>query len=356
VKNLESMPLIVGLPGPILEAGHREVLERVRPCGIILFSRNIETAAQTRELVEAVREIEPQPFFSIDLEGGAVNRLTSLWGELPSAAEAGLAGRRAVRALGEAAGAACRLLGVQLDLAPVVDLDCPDGCLGLQRRCFSDDPERVQVLAALFHEGLVSWGVSGCIKHFPGLGPVSVDSHHELPTLDLDDDALASQLAVFEALSPQVPTVMMGHVLVSGFGDSERPASLSRAAVERAAGLPGAPVVLSDDLEMGALEQWGDLPERVEAAIAAHNHGVLVCSAFHRLDDITHHLTELAQADSSITGRLTAMAARMGTLRTELCQRTAAVPAPDDETVAQLWEQARTAVAVEQPSEPDRRS
>ncbi len=345
MKTLESMPLIVGLPGPVLESEHREVLDRVRPCGVILFARNIETAAQTRELVEAVREIEPQPFLSIDLEGGVVNRLAGLWGDLPSAAEAAAGGRRAVRALGEAAGAACRLLGVQLDLAPVVDLHCPDGCLGLQKRCFSDDPQRVHVLAELFHEGLVSWGVSGCIKHFPGLGPVPADSHHELAALDLDDDALASQLAVFEALSPQVPAVMMGHVLVPSFGDSERPASLSRAAVERAANLPGAPVVLSDDLEMGALDQYGDLPDRVEAAVAAHNHGVLVCSAFYRLDDITHHLTELAQHDSSLISRLTAMAARMGTLRTELCQRTAAVPAPDEETVVQLWEQAREEAA-----------
>jgi len=288
------MPLVVGLPGTTLGAEEKVILERVQPAGVILFSRNISTPEQVRKLVGAIRELEPRPF--------------------------------------EAAGAACRNLGIHLDLAPVVDLDCPDGCLGVQGRCFSQDPERVVILARVFNQGLAEWGVSGCTKHFPGLGPVLADTHEELPILELDEAALDSHLAVFEELGPDFPAVMVAHAIVPGLGDAERPASLSRAVVERASKLPGSPVVLADDLEMGALDAVGDLPERVVAAVHARNHGVLVCNAFDRLDDIMARLNDL---------RLTEMSARMGTLRRDLLQRAAAVPAPDDATVEQLWQQAR---------------
>jgi beta-N-acetylhexosaminidase len=345
MKTSTHMPLVVGIPGARLDSDEREILERVQPSGVILFARNIESADQTRRLVEDLRELEAAPFVAIDLEGGMVNRFSSLWGELPTPAESGKAGRRAIRALGEAAGAACRNLGVHLDLAPVVDLECPGGCLGHQGRCFSDDPERVIVLAKLFNQGLSTWGVTGCSKHFPGLGQVPVDTHEELPVLDLDEDELARQLGVFEALGPEFPAVMMAHVVVPGLGEKDRPASLSRTMVEMAAALPGSPVVLSDDLEMGALNEWGDLPERVEAALSARNHGILVCKAFDRLEDIVRHLNELGATDSKVSTRVTEMAARMGTLRTEVCQRFAAVPAPDETTVAQLWERARKEAA-----------
>jgi beta-N-acetylhexosaminidase len=345
MKNLEFMPLLVGLPGTELSPAELEVLSRVQPAGVILFTRNISSIEQTRSLIGQLRELEATPFVAADLEGGIVNRLQGLWGELPTPAAAADAGRRAVRALGEAAGAACRSLGIQLDLAPVVDLQCPGGCLGEQGRCLGDDPERVVVLARIFNEGLTSWGVTGCSKHFPGLGEVAADTHEALPVLELNEAELARHLAVFEALGPEFPAVMMAHVVVPALGDADRPASLSRTVVEQAIALPGSPVVLSDDLQMGALDGWGELPERVGAALLARNHGILVCNAFDRLDDITEHLTALAGADSKVSSRLVEMAARMGTLRTEVITRAAAVPAPDEATVAQLWERARSEAA-----------
>jgi beta-N-acetylhexosaminidase len=339
------LPLVVGLPGTRVTDIDRAMLERVRPAGVILFAHNIETADQVRELVAGFMDFEPRPFVAVDLEGGMVNRLKSLWGELPAPAAAAAAGRRAVRVLGEAAGAACRSLGIQLNLAPAVDLDCPDACLSGQERCLGDDPDRVVVLARVFNDGLAAWGVSGCSKHFPGLGPVPADTHDELPVLGATADELAQQVRVFEELAPDFPAVMVAHVIVPGLGDTERPASLSRTVVERAANLPGSPVVLADDLEMGALDDWGDLPERAIAALHARNHGLLVCKAHDRIDDVASHLREEAEADPAVATRLTEMAARMGTLARDLHQRAAAVPAPDDETVAQLWEQARREAA-----------
>ncbi len=335
------MPLIVGLPGPTLSAGQVEILNRVRPAGVILFERNVVSTDQMRDLAVALAELEPRPFLAIDLEGGIVNRLRPVWGDLPSPAAAATAGRRAVRALGEAAGAACRGLGIHLDLAPVVDLARPDAFIAAQQRCLSADPDRVVVLARLFNEGLAAWGVRGCLKHFPGLGEIPVDTHEELPRVDLDDAGLGPHLTVFESLSADVPIVMVGHVVVPALGDDERPASLSPTVIRRAAQLPGSPIVLTDDVEMGALATCGDLPKRVEAALAARTHGVLVCKAFDRLPEIADHLAEHMATDSSLSGRLLEMAACMGTLRRDLLQHAAAVPAPDDATVTQLWARAR---------------
>ena len=279
---------------------------------------------------------------AVDLEGGVVNRLRPIWGDLPSPAAAAAAGRRAVRALGEAAGAACRNLGIQLDLAPVVDLERPSTAVGGKQRCLSGDPERVVVLAKIFNDGLASWGIRGCLKHFPGLGDVCTDTHDDLARLDCTETELEPHLSVFSQLAPAIPLVMVGHVVAPCLGDGERPASLSATVVRRAAELPGSPVILSDDVEMGALSGFGDLPQRVEAALAARNHGVLVCKAFDRLGEIAAHLADRMTADSSLSGRMLEMAACMGTLRRELRSGAAAVPAPDDATVEQLWERARS--------------
>lgn len=341
----EGMPLVVGLPGTTLSAQDRETLQRIQPAGVILFARNIRTPGQTRELVASLQELEPRPFVTADLEGGMVNRFKELWGELPPPAAAGIAGRRAVRALGEAAGAACRNLGIHLDLAPVVDLDCPDGCLGGQGRCLSEDPKRVVILAGIFNEGLATWGVTGCTKHYPGLGPITADTHEELPVLELTAADVDRHLEVFSELSLEIPVVMVAHVIAPALGDAERPASLSQTIIKRASNLPGSPVVLADDIEMGALDRFGDLPERVVAAAHARNHGILICNAVDRLEEVMDHLTEVSSADSMLGSRLTEMAARMGTLRRELLQRAAAIPAPDDTTVEQLWERARKEAA-----------
>ncbi len=337
----ENRPLVVGLEGTSLGSGELEILALVKPAGVILFGRNVASPDQVRELARQLQELEPQPFVCVDLEGGLVNRLEPLWGRLPSPARAAAKGRRGVRALGEAAGAACRALGIHIDLAPVVDLTC-EGCLVAgQERTVSADPDRTAVLGGVFAEGLASWCVGGCLKHFPGLGAVDVDTHLELPILALDAAGMAPHLRAFEALSQQVPLVMTAHVIVPALGDSDTPASLSATVVKRAAALPGNPVVLSDDLEMGALERFGDLPDRVVAALRARNHGALVCKSFRRLMEIADRLDEEWEVDTRFRARVDDVAARLGTLGRDVIRAAASVPAPDDDTVAQLWEMAR---------------
>jgi len=341
VMSPPSRPLLVGIPGPVLERRELELLHRVRPAGVVLFARNLVDPAGARQLVADLRTLDPSPLVAIDLEGGAVNRLKAVWGDLPSAARAAAAGRRAVRALGEAAGAACRNLGIQLDLAPVVDLASPGGMLARQERCLGDDPRIVAALAQLFVQGLRVWGVSGCLKHFPGLGPVEEDTHEELPVVTAEADSLASHLQAFELLAETVPLVMIAHAVVPALGDGERPASLSRTLVERAAALPGSPVILSDDLEMGALDEWGGLAERVVAALRARNHGVLVCRAFEDLPAIADRMDEEMESDHRFRSRVEEASTRLGTAARDIMRAAASVPAPDDRSVARLWSVAR---------------
>jgi len=85
MRKTESLPLVVGLPGTTVTDDDRALLERVRPAGVILFSRNIETPDQVRELVSGLQDLEPRPFVTADLEGGMVNRLSALWGDLRGA-------------------------------------------------------------------------------------------------------------------------------------------------------------------------------------------------------------------------------------------------------------------------------
>ena len=337
----DTRPLVVGLEGTELTIGEREILELSRPAGVILFARNVEAPDQVRGLVDQLHELETAPFVCIDLEGGMVNRLAGLWGPLPSPARAAAVGRRAMRALGEAAGAACRSLGIHLDLAPVVDLACPACVLNNQERSLAADPERTAVLARVFVDGLNSWCVAACLKHFPGLGAVPVDTHDVLPTLDLDRAALEPHLRAFALLSETVPLIMVGHVVVPALGDADTPASLSPTVVKHALSLPGNPVILSDDLEMGALESFGDLPDRVVAALRARNHGVLVCRSIRRLPEIVDHLEEEQELDPALRSRVEEDSSRLGTLRRDVLRAAASVPAPDDATVVQLWDLAR---------------
>jgi len=339
-----SSPLIVGVPGLEISGKEREILDRVRPAGIILFSHNVESADQVRELVASLRDMDPRPFVSVDLEGGAVNRLTALWGELPSPSKAASAGLKAVEALGDAAGAACRALGIHLDFAPVIDLERPNGLIARQGRTLSPSAEHSATLARAFAENMAPWAVSGCIKHFPGLGAIEMDTHEGLPTLDGFVEDLDEHVGVFAAVSYDIPIVMVGHVVAAFLGENEKPASLSRQIVQLALDLPGRPVVLSDDLEMGALKGLGDLPELVVTALWARNHGVLVCKAFDQLEAIADRLRQEIEVDPGFADILDEGCARLGTMARDLCRQAAAVPVPDDATVAQLWEKARKMV------------
>jgi beta-N-acetylhexosaminidase len=299
--------LACGCAGLALDAEERRLLSDLRPAGVVLFARNVSDRGQLASLVRELRELPSRPYVAIDLEGGRVNRLERLIGPLPSAAEAAQAGAQAVRALAEAAGAACAHFGIGVDLAPVLDVARPEGFLALEGRCLGSSVEEVRAAAGLFLEGLTAFGVSGCLKHFPGLGSGRVDSHRDLPLLD---ESVAVDFDIFRAFAAPGRAVMVAHALAPALGDGACPTSLSRTVVGwlRTFAAP----VLADDLEMEALAAHGTLPERAAAALVAGCDQVLVCNALTARREVAEHVGAAARRDPVLDAALREAAARSG--------------------------------------------
>jgi len=266
----------VGIAGPALDPDERAILERHPPRAVVLFKRNVESERQVADLAADIGTLPGRPFLAIDQEGGPVDRLRELAGPFPSfhdAAEAGL-----VRSAGELAAEACARVGVRLDLAPVVDRRLPGaGETVLGERTAAEEPDRIIAAARDFLEGLHSRGVAGCLKHFPGLGRASRDTHRALPFLPEDHEEEDRDLAPFRALKDVAGAIMVSHA--AGARD-QLPSSLSPDTATRllrgGVGFQG--VAFSDDLEMGALAEFGDLAHRAAASIRAGCDVVLVCS------------------------------------------------------------------------------
>lgn len=264
----------VGIGGPFLTDGEHEILRRYPPWAVILFRRNIESADQLTLLVASLKTLPGPPMLCLDQEGGPVDRLQTILGPSISFAAASRLG--VARRAGELAGESCRAFGFDVDLAPVVDRGLPEaGALVLGQRCAAAEPERIERAAREYLEGLHARGVGGCLKHFPGLGRARLDTHKALPALPADPDEQQLDLAPFAALMDAAGAVMISHAA----GPGGRPASLDRDVgtnlLRRRLGFAGA--AFSDDLEMGALAEFGDLPARSAAACFAGCDLLFVC-------------------------------------------------------------------------------
>jgi beta-N-acetylhexosaminidase len=268
----------VGVAGPRLSDSERAILRAHPPYGVILFRRNLQDVEQTRALIGEIRETGAR-FLLVDQEGGPVDRLSGVLAPAPSFQAAARGG--AARWLGDLAGASLALLGFDVDLAPVVDR-CAEGAgaLVLGERCASANPHEVLQAAEDFLDGLHARGIGGCLKHFPGLGRARVDTHQAFPVLapDLHEEAL--DLAPFDGLMHKARAVMISHL----GGPEGLPATLSPERATRLLrdrlGFDGA--AFSDDLEMGALDAFGDLPQRAAASSRAGCDLLLVCRQIER--------------------------------------------------------------------------
>jgi beta-N-acetylhexosaminidase len=301
VTNGASQLFGVGISGTTLEPKERAILERCPPRAVILFRRNIEEKRQLEDLTAEIRSLPGSPFVALDQEGGPVDRLKGIVGPFPSfhaAARTGFA-RRA----GELAGEACARFGFDVDLAPVVDRRLPGaGETVLGERTVADDPEDVTHAAREFLRGLHSRGIGGCLKHFPGLGRARSDTHKSLPFVPDDPDERERDLAPFRALGEIAGAIMISHAA----GADGLPASLSRGVgttlLRETLGFAG--VAMSDDLEMGALDSFGALPDRSAAALRAGCDLLWVCSR------IEEYAECVARVESDVREDLRAEAAR----------------------------------------------
>src|SRR6266849_372571 len=178
--------LIVGFDGTKMTPRLSSLLSRLQPAGVILFTRNIKTAEQTWRLLRDCQNCVSTPLFTcVDLEGGNVDRFRDVLGPTPSASDVFATGdRKLFRKHGQVIGENCRALGFNVDFAPVLDLAFEASGSVMSSRTVSANPRETVAYAREFLAGLGEASVLGCGKHFPGLGEATLDTHHELPSVE----------------------------------------------------------------------------------------------------------------------------------------------------------------------------
>jgi beta-N-acetylhexosaminidase len=303
--SLYSIPLeqqvgqffFIGLPGTELDAETRELVEEVKPGGIIIFGRNVASAQQLRSLVDGVRALLPvAPLVGIDQEGGLVDRLRKIFTPMPAARTIRQHGDLAAsRALGRITGEVLLMLGFNMNFAPVMSIMTDERDLlsnGLYSRSFGRSPGEVLGYTTVYLRGLQETGIIGCLKHFPGIGAGEVDSHEQMPLVKLShDDLIAQDLApyieLFQRKDDRVRCVMVSH---GGFpnidirkefaGGLLEPASLSHNIVTRLLReeLGYQHLVVTDDLEMGAISRHCDIEAAAVRAFVAGEDMMLICA------------------------------------------------------------------------------
>ena len=304
-EKLYSLPLeqqigqflFVGLPGTELDAQTRDLITEVQPGGVIIFGRNVAGPEQLRSLLDGVRElVHIPPLFGIDQEGGLVDRLRRIFTPMPAARTIRQHGDlAAARALGRITGEVLRMLGFSINFAPVMSIMTEDRDLlsnGLYSRSFGRSPGEVLGYTTVYLRGLQGAGLLGCLKHFPGIGAGEVDSHEEMPVVQLShDDLIAQDLApyieLFQRRDDRIRCVMVSH---GGFPNIElkeettggllEPASLNYNIVTKLLRqeLGYKHLVVTDDLEMGAILRHYEIGDAVLRAAHAGEDMLLICA------------------------------------------------------------------------------
>jgi beta-N-acetylhexosaminidase len=290
--------LFIGLPGTELDSDTRALIEEVQPGGIIIFGRNVASPEQLRALLDGVRELVAiPPLFGIDQEGGLVDRLRRIFTPMPAARTIRQHGDlAAARALGRVTGEVLRMLGFNINFAPVMSIMTDDRDLlsnGLYSRSFGRSPGEVLGYTTVYMRGLQGTGCLGCLKHFPGIGAGEVDSHEQMPVVRLShDDLIAQDLApyieLFQRRDDRVRCVMVSH---GGFpnidikeemtGGLLEPASLNYNIVTKLLRqeLGYRHLVVTDDLEMGAIARHCVIEDATVRAALAGEDMLLICAS-----------------------------------------------------------------------------
>ena len=289
--------LFIGLPGTQLDDDTRDLIKEVQPGGVIIFGRNVAGAEQLRTLLDSVRDLVPTPpLFGVDQEGGLVDRLRKIFTPMPSARTIRQHGDlAAARSLGRVTGEVLRMLGFNLNFAPVMSIMTDDRDLlsnGLYSRSYGRSPGEVLGYTTVYMRGLQGTGLLGCLKHFPGIGAGEVDSHEEMPIVKLShDDLIAQDLApyieLFQRRDDRVRCVMVSHggfpninIKEATTGGLLEPASLNYAIVTELLReeLGYQHLVVTDDLEMGAISRHYEIEDAVVRAFNAGEDMLLICA------------------------------------------------------------------------------
>jgi beta-N-acetylhexosaminidase len=302
--------IMTGVPGKELDAETARLFRRVQPGAYILFGRNLESSTQLRKLIDDLRELSDiEPIITIDQEGGRVSRLRRIGNEPPNAQQ--LRDKNdieLIRRHGDITGRLLRLFGFNLDLCPVLDISFNDDAENsLHGRCYGKDVEQVVRNAGAFNDAMRKQGIASCGKHFPGYSAATSDAHFQLPRINRSREELnENELAVFRAFigrggSPNRPeaievnrpylkeglvdSMMICHGWYPCFEPQPTPATVSLRIVTELLrnefGFEG--LVMTDDLDMGAILTAFRLEDTIRLCLEAGNDIMMLC---HRVPEI----------------------------------------------------------------------
>jgi len=290
---MSSRAFITGVSGPELSATEREFIRGERPWGFILFKRNVETPDQVSGLVDELRDCvgEADAPVLIDQEGGRVARLAPPdWPAYPPGAAFGALydldpalGLKAARLSSRLIAADLTDLGITVDCLPLADVPVAGADAVIGNRAYGTAPAKVAAIARAVTRGLEQGGVLPVLKHIPGHGRATADSHFRLPTVDTPREELErTDFAAFRPLA-DLPMAMTAHVVFSAL-DPAQPATTSatiiRQVIRGEIGFQG--LLMSDDVSMNALA--GSIAERTRAIVNAGCDMVLHCNG--KLDEM----------------------------------------------------------------------
>jgi beta-N-acetylhexosaminidase len=303
---MTTRAFITGVSGTELDAAERAFIRAERPWGFILFKRNIEAPKQVTRLVEELRgELgEPDAPVLIDQEGGRVQRLgPPHWPAYPAGAVFGrlydidaALGRTAARLSARLIAADLSALGISVDCLPLADVPVQGADAVIGNRAYGTEPGKVANIARAVTEGLEQGGVLPVLKHIPGHGRATADTHFRLPVVDTPRAELErTDFAAFQPLA-DLPMAMTAHVVFSAL-DPAQPATTSATMISQVIrsviGFQG--LLMSDDVSMNALA--GSIAERTRAIFAAGCDMVLHCNG--KLDE----MREVARETPELSGK-----------------------------------------------------
>lgn len=348
--------IAVGFPGTELTEEFLDFLAEFKIGNLILFKRNIESTEQIHRLAGQLQEIVLRntghpAFLMIDQEGGPIVRLPQEAVNAPGAMALAATGDPGNAYLaGQLTGRQLAAVGINFDLAPVLDINCnPDNpVIGV--RSYGDTPDQVTEYGLAMMRGLLSQKVIPCVKHFPGHGDTREDSHLSLPVVDKTEEELQRmELAPFEqAVKAKVPAIMTSHVVYPALEPERIPATMSRAVItgllRNKLGYQG--LVVSDSMEMAAIHKYYGISQGVLSAFQA---GVDIVLISHSMEQAREAI--LAVEEAVARGDLQMDAVEEAVERILSCKAILAEPgegakveAADRELEARLLRQTFTAV------------
>ena len=322
---------MAGMPGPRLDSGTISLIRDRGLGGVILFKRNIvdplQVAALANDLQETALKYHGVPLFlGVDQEGGRVARLGEPFSCFPgnSAIGDGPDSHEMAAAFGRVTAMEMRLVGLNMNMAPV--LDVPSGPVDqhLQGRMFGEDPDRVGRLGKIVIRSLQENGVMAVGKHFPGLGKARLDPHEHLPTIEADQHEIETfNLPPFQdAIGEGVSAIMTSHALYPGL-DPHSPATLSYPIItewlRNRLGLQG--LIITDDLEMGAIKKDPGVAEGAVKAFEAGNDILLICEDQGLVGESMDKLRNRLLANEALLSRLHESANRIKAAKEKFLKR-----------------------------------